>query len=87
VQTPPGFAGRRTEASSPCGGSNNISIVDPNNITGPITTLVSGITFTFNAMVAVSNDSSKIATAFGSNVGVYDASDGSVIGTIGGLGG
>ncbi|MFN7171999.1 MAG: WD40 repeat domain-containing protein [Fimbriimonadaceae bacterium] len=69
-------------------GSNNISIVDPNNITGPITTLVSGITFTFNAMIAVSNDSSKIATAFGaSGMGVYDASDGSVIGTITGLGG
>jgi hypothetical protein len=69
-------------------GASNISIVDPNNITAPITTLVSGIPFTFNAMIAVSNDSSKIATTFGaSGMGVYDASDGSVIGTITGLGG
>ncbi|MFN7172001.1 MAG: WD40 repeat domain-containing protein [Fimbriimonadaceae bacterium] len=60
---------------------------DPNNITAPPVELVSGLTSNFNGMLAISPDSTKIGmTLNNSGVGVYSATDGSVIGTLDGLG-
>jgi hypothetical protein len=68
-------------------GNTNILKLDPNNITATPQVLVSGLTSTTTGMLAISNDSTKIGVTLGvSGLGVYNASDGSVIGTFTGIG-